>query len=158
MTASNSASSIDAFSANVISIRPVPTARKNISDLPYAWRDQVLRRLEHLVRLEPGWDGYDAPHVQFPIAAFAFSMLESICGPNTTTPDIVPGSNGDLQIEWHTLNGDIELDVRAPNDVLAWRSTEEQDGEELLLKNNFSEIARWVADLMEPAVAINAAA
>lgn len=158
MTLDESVISTEAFSANVVSIRTAQAGRRNLSDQPYSWKEHVFNRLEHLVRLERGWDGYDARNVQLPIAFFAISMLESICGPNTKAPDIVPGRDGDLQIEWHTLNGDIELDVRAPNVVVAWRSTEEPDGEEITLKNNFSVISGWVADLMEPTVANNAAA
>lgn len=150
--------STEAYLAKVRSIRPSQAGRRNISDFNRSWVDPVLERLEYLVRLEHGWDGYNAPNVSFSTAAFAFSMLDSICGPNTATPSLVPGINGDIQIEWHTLRGDIELHVRAPNDVVAWRSTPAPDGEEVLLKNNFSVIAEWVAELMEPPFAANAAA
>jgi hypothetical protein len=158
MTLDENVNSTAAFSTNVVSIRKEQAGKRNLSDRPYAWKERVVQRLEYLIRLERGWDGYNARNVQFPIAVFAISMLDSICGPSTKAPDIVPGADGDLQIEWHTLNGDIELDVRAPNVVVAWRSTENPDGEEITLKNNFSVISGWVADLMEPTVAHNAAA
>lgn len=158
MTLDENVTSTEAFSANVVPFRIAQAGKRNLSDQPYAWKERVFQRLEHLVRLERGWDGYDARNVQLPIAVFAISMLESICGPSTKAPDIVPGTDGDLQIEWHTLNGDIELDVRAPNVVVAWRSTKDPEGEEITLKNNFSVISGWVIDLMEPTVANIAAA
>jgi hypothetical protein len=66
-------------------------------------------------------------------------------------PNIVPGISGDLQIEWHTEDGDIELDVRAPNEVHAWRETPEtgSEGQELSLSNDFTKVAAWLKRLLE---------
>jgi hypothetical protein len=74
-------------------------------------------------------------------------------------PQIVPGSRGDLQIEWHTPTTTIELHVKAPNIVSAWRETEANpDGEEIRLSNNFVEISRWIREMQGEAVALVAAA
>jgi len=77
---------------------------------------------------------------------FSLRMLEAVCDQQAPSPQLVPGSTGDLQIEWHTLNGDIELHVRAPNDVYAWCSiTDGSAGEvEIRLSNDFSIVAGWV--------------
>ena len=108
-----------------------------------------------------GWNGYRAGPVEFRTANFALNMLKSVCGPDAPAPSVVPGVNGDLQIEWHLKNGDIELHVRAPNDVHAWRQTPttHEDGEELTLTVDFTEIVRWIKELTEPAsAAVSAAA
>ena len=123
-----------------------------IEDVWARWGEDVTRELEDLVRLPHGWDGYQAEPVSFTNAAFALQMLDKVCGPRAATPAIVPGVAGDLQIEWHTELGDIELHVRAPNDVEAWclrAADDNSDGEEKELKNNFSIVASWVRDIAE---------
>lgn len=106
-------------------------------------------RLEELVRLPIGWDGYQGQPVDFLNACFALSFLNKICGPETPPPQIVPGYGGDLQIEWHTLQGDIELHVKGPNNVYAWRAMAngDLDGEELDLTVDFTVVAQWVKDI-----------
>jgi hypothetical protein len=113
------------------------------------WSSPVIDRLEELVRLENGWDGYNGEPVSFLNANFALRMLEAICSVSTPAPQIVPGSSGDLQIEWHLPHAEIELHVRAPNDVVAWHldATTTDDGEELALTNDFASVARWIENL-----------
>ena len=98
--------------------------------------------------------------MSFQNANFALRMLEAICGVETRTPQIVPGSAGDLQIEWHTLEGDLEIHVLGPNNVHAWRAMIDgnPEGEELLLKNDFAVVAQWVKEITEPPIAARAAA
>lgn len=115
----------------------------------HEWARGVRSKLKDLCALPKGWNGYDAPPVSFTTANFALRMLESIVGRDAPTPQIVPGVDGDLQIEWHLLKGDIELHVRSSNDVLAWRSTDQdEDGEELRLKTDFKDVATWLAQIM----------
>lgn len=132
----------------------------SLSAMPKAWEGPAIKRLEELIRLKHGWDGYQAVPVSFNTAYFAMQMLESICSDDTEAPQIVPGTNGDLQIEWHDVCGDIELDVRGPNQVFAWRLTPETgpDGQELRLRNDFHAVAIWLKELTEPAIAPIAAA
>jgi uncharacterized protein YfaP (DUF2135 family) len=87
-------------------------------------------------------------------------MLNSACPQGAPEPQIVPGSSGDLQIEWHTETTDIELHVRAPNDVDAWRavtSAPERE-EQLHLTMDFSVVAGWLAELSETPVATRSSA
>jgi len=104
-------------------------------------------KLKELTQLPLGWDGYQGVPVNIENASLALRVLNTVNGP--TTPQIVPGPDGDLQIEWHTLKGDIELYVRAPNNVHAWRALAngEPDGEELELTDDFSAIAAWVREI-----------
>ena len=57
-------------------------------------------------------------------------------------------------------NGDIELHIRAPNDVQAWHADTNsgREGEEILLTNDFTTVARWIKNLTEPPSAIRSAA
>ena len=76
------------------------------------------------------------------------------------TPQVVPGPAGDVQIEWHTLEADIELHVIQPNRVSAWRRTVDgpPEGEMLELTVDFRTVARWVGELMGADVAAGIAA
>lgn len=147
-------------SANIIHYLAKQRQRIFITDSNLTWSEEVKRRLEYLIRLEQGWDGYKGSPVSFDNACFALRMLESICGTETPAPQIVPGMEGDLQIEWHTLKGDIELHVRAPNDVDAWilEIDNNGDGVERSLTTDFTEIALWVEKITEPSFATQAAA
>lgn len=113
------------------------------------WRPPALKQLDELVSLPVGWDGYRAPAVTFASAAFALSMLDSICAGLTPLPDIVPGVSGDLQVEWHNDFGDIELHVRRPNDVHAWRRVggDSPFSEERYIRTDFTEVADWLREL-----------
>jgi hypothetical protein len=125
------------------------------------WKDDVEAKLEALIRLPDGWDGYQGVPVSFANAVFSLRMLESVCDTDSPSPQIVPGTNGDLQLEWHLPGGDVELHVRAPNDVLAWRAIERGTGvleEELPLRTDFTSVAGWIRELAEDSIAPAAAA
>ena len=141
---------------NVYSLR----AGRRVAALDRDWQLTVEARLQELIRLENGWDGYEGLPVAFGNAVFAVRVLESICVGETPAPSIVPGSAGDLQLEWHLPGGEIELHVRAPNDVHAWRSlTGAYPLEEaLMLSTDFSVVAKWLRNLTEAPLAPRAAA
>jgi hypothetical protein len=147
------------FSSNVVPI-PTASARLIVFEPNHDWHYAVMERLEQLVRLDCGWDGYSGKPVSLENATFALRMLEAVCGPDAIQPQLVPGSSGDLQIEWHTLTGDIELHVLAPNRVNAWRHLVEghDDGESLDLTVDFGAVAIWVREITESDLAAAAAA
>lgn len=138
---------------------PAQQVRRTLSDNSASWRLPVLSRLEELVRLEPGWDGYRGVPVSFENAAFALQILDLICSDEVPAPQIVPGSSGDIQIEWHNMAGDVELHIRAPNDVHAWKCMggDKEEGEELELTNDFLEVIRWIMRMTELTVAARSA-
>jgi hypothetical protein len=149
-----------AFSSAAIVQIPKAPSRFVISQPVASWRDAVLSRLNELVRLPLGWDGYRGEPVSFLYASYALRLLEAVCGDRAPEPQIVPGASGDLQIEWHTPRGDIELHVRAPNDVLAWHCDADTgpDGEEVALTNNFLIVIGWIERIAEHSSARSAAA
>lgn len=147
-----------ATGANVVSLAAFSS--KIACEPRHAWWPCVVERLNELRKLPVGWDGYHAPPVSVANANFAASMLNSACPQGAPEPQIVPGSSGDLQIEWHTETTDIELHVRAPNDVDAWRavtSAPERE-EQLHLTMDFSVVAGWLAELSETPVATRSSA
>jgi hypothetical protein len=135
------------------------SARVIVSEPAHGWRDTVKARLNELVRLREGWDGYHAVPVSFVSANFALRVLEAVSGADAPYPQIVPGPDGDLQMEWHTNSADIELHVIGPNQVHAWRLVNGSPSpEELMLGNDFTTVARWINQLSGPPIAIGTAA
>lgn len=131
--------------------------RRIVQDLDRSWRQAVIDQLNCLVALEKGWDGYRGGPVRFDTAHFALRLLDSACGNDTPSPEIVPGSDGDLQIEWHLEAGDIELHVSGPLKVHAWARIDgvERDAD---LTNDFTTVAQWLAMLADQELAATAAA
>ena len=121
--------------------------------------ESVLARLRELRQLPYGWDGYRGVAVSYENAHFAAQVILQICGINAPAPSIVPGSSGDLQIEWHTLHGDLELHVVRPYEVHATISYADTDEcKEKLLTVDFSTAANWLLSITEDADAVPAAA
>lgn len=141
-------------------ISQFPAHRITITESETKWRDEAMQRLQGLIRLEHGWDGYAAIPVTLATATFTLKMLEVMCSDDTVAPQIIPGPNGEVQLEWHTHTGDVEILVRAPNDVFAWRHLvgNDGDGEEMQLSQDFLQAVRWIKDVMEPKFAYAAAA
>jgi hypothetical protein len=140
---------VETEDANEIPATPVGYL---MTDVRQKWRDPVIKRLNELVALQQGWDGYEGVPVTFENAYFAMEVLDACCRGDDPTPQIVPGTNGDLQIEWHLEKGDIELHILSPNDVHAWHVNENtgSDGEELSLTTDFTTVVRWIENLTEP--------
>jgi hypothetical protein len=140
----------------------IPGSRERIfiTENASSWTGPVKKRLEDLIQLPDGWDGYKGVHVTFENANFAFRVLDAICGSETRMPQIVPGTLGDLQLEWHTLQGDLEIHIKGPNNVHAWRAMAggDPDGENLDLTVDFSIVAQWVKEISERPIATATAA
>ena len=129
---------------------PIQNQAIRVSDRPTDWSEKVFDRLNHLVALKVGWDGYRGRPVSFSCAHFAVSLLKQVCSANASAPSIVPGSDGTLQLEWHQNKYDVELDILAPNKVLAMRyHIETEITEEEVLQNNFAVVRRWIEELGE---------
>lgn len=122
---------------------------------------QFNTKLNYLAQLPTGWDGLNATPVSFNNANFALNILSQVCFDTTPAPAIVPGINGNCQVEWHTLSGDLELNVKSPYHVEVWWSVL-NDGvineNETLLTNDFTEIISYLRQITEPAIANVAAA
>lgn len=127
---------------------PLPKENGSLSLI----KAQINARLDELVNLEPGWDGYNGQPVSLENANFALEILKQVClSPNAPVPQIVPGVNGDLQMEWHTHSVEIELHILAPHQVHAWifNAKTYPDGQEFLLDTDFSAVAQQIKEITE---------
>jgi hypothetical protein len=114
------------------------------------WQPEISDRLEYLLGLKSGWDGYSGPEVSLQNAHFLLHLLTRVCPPNCPTPHIVPGSDGSLQIEWHSHMFDIEINIMTPYKATAWRSNnvldEERAEEEIEITNDFKTLSDWISE------------
>ena len=130
--------------------------RRVVNAVQLPWHENFINRLSVLTKLPANWNGYGAESVSFHVANFAATMVASACPHHSREPQVVPGANGDLQVEWHSLEYDLELHVLAPLNVVATRYYQDEC-EELQLTNDFTIVASWLDDL-ENAIAARAAA
>lgn len=140
--------------------QPITRSRYIVCDSPSNWDQQVTERLNELVALPKNWDGYNGRGVLYENASFAENVLKSICEPHHDAPTIIPGNTGDLQLEWHTTHGDLELHIIAPNHVRAWYSIlgEHPEEVELELTFCFSKVAEVLEKISERQIAAALAA
>lgn len=144
--------------ANVRDLTP-PFRRRRISQRATEWGESVQAQFDELTALPRGWSGYDNGPVTFTNASFALKLIETVCSDDMPAPALVPGSSGDIQIEWHQKGVDVEIHVVGPNNVRAWRSGPQlPDGEEVSLTNDFTVIGQWLEALREHQDATPAAA
>jgi hypothetical protein len=127
---------------------PITAPRVIIQEPSSSWQQALLPRLEELVGLPNGWDGYRGRPISFACARFTADILVRLCREDLAPPALVPGSDGSVQIEWHENGYDVELDVQAPNHVLAKRYDLLSDkDEEIRLSNDITAIVDWIAAL-----------
>ncbi|MFC7290701.1 hypothetical protein [Hirschia litorea] len=114
------------------------------------WMAESENKLERLINLQNGWDGGTARSVSFRNANFAMNVLGAVCDKGSPAPQFVPGTNGDLQIEWHLVGGSIELHILKPNLVKAWYEVNNSDDEEgeQDLTNNFAIVSDWLKKIL----------
>jgi hypothetical protein len=75
------------------------------------WWDRFETRLEGLRQLAHNWNGYGAEPLAPEALDKAAELLAAVCNIHTTEPSVVPASKGGVQFEWHTLAGDLEIEV-----------------------------------------------
>jgi len=127
-----------------------PPRRRVRVELPRSkWMADLQERLDEITSLPRGWDGYDGRPVSFNAALFAANLIERLFVAGVPSPDVVPGSDGTLQIEWHRNQYDIEIDVLGPYEVVAYRRNQRTGNEqELELQTDFTALAGWIDDLL----------
>ncbi len=70
-------------------------------------------QLNSLLRLRPGWDGYRARPLTMEATKTAVDILFAIVDDLSLPPQIFPLRDGGIQLEWHSGDEDIEIEVDA---------------------------------------------
>ena len=78
------------------------------------WFSQFARRCAYLTQLAPNWDSYGGLPVHPTVAEAAVRLVQSIAGPGMPQPKVVPTPKGGLQLEWHTGDVDLEVELVSP--------------------------------------------
>jgi hypothetical protein len=73
--------------------------------------EAVRQSLDDLTSLRSGWDGGRSGPVSVECARFASTLIERLRAVGVRTPQIVPLSGGDLQLEWSQNNLEVEVRI-----------------------------------------------
>lgn len=79
-----------------------------------SWLCSVIESIEHLINLDVGWDSYGAQPIDLVVVERVIKFLDSFLDDELTVPDLVPTSEGGIQLEWDHDEKVLELDFR-PN-------------------------------------------
>lgn len=75
------------------------------------WFRTIRDRLQEYLSFKENWNGYGESPIQEGAVKRAVAVLDAIIFKETPRPDVVPTSEGGIQIEW-TYNGfEIEIEV-----------------------------------------------
>ena len=78
---------------------------------PTSWILEAVDSLNSLLALEENWDSYCARKAS-PEAAFAaITLLHHVMDEQTPAPSIIPTPSGNIQLEWHRSEIDLEVEV-----------------------------------------------
>lgn len=72
---------------------------------------QVKKAVTELVNLPEGWDGYNGLPVRPEVAEHALRLMAAIKECTQIVPDVVPLSNGGLQMEWFVGAYEVEVAI-----------------------------------------------
>lgn len=75
--------------------------------------DALDKRLMALAELEHNWDSYGALPISMETLCMAEHMIKATDVPGV---QIVPGSDGSVQLEWHTKELDMEIWIKVPEE------------------------------------------
>jgi hypothetical protein len=96
------------------------TAQRDLRSVD--WYMDVARNVDRVRSLKAGWDGpgSDAidPALLYRASKLVYETLASI--PGARAPLIAPIASGGVQIEWHTLAGDLEYEFSTSGNAMAW--------------------------------------
>jgi hypothetical protein len=76
------------------------------------WCREAEHRLAWILSRLENWDGYGAARVGHETVRRAWSFLRDVMPPEGAAPDIGPTKDGQLQLDWHRSNADLEIRMR----------------------------------------------
>jgi hypothetical protein len=92
--------------------------------------DDVQFAIDSLRALAPNWDGYGAPVIDPPVIEAARTFIARLPEGLVCRPQVVPMSNGTLQLEWHDGPKSLELEFESPTSIRYLRRHPEQGVED----------------------------
>ena len=113
------------------------------------WQVELLTKICSLLQLRDNWDGYRTLSPRRDAGMFALEVLHQAMRPRTPLPQVVPSSDGGIQLEWHERGIDLELHVTTPYHCELWFEDHRSGQEPLSLEltDNFSTFQAAIATL-----------
>jgi hypothetical protein len=132
--------------------RPMPAAQPRIpvgavsqpsTSLEPAWLRPILAQFARLLALDDNWDQRGSAEVRQDVLSFALrGVLPEIMPPTAPPPAVIPLGHGGIQLVWNTDTAEIEVEVIAPNEIVAYHFDKATGKEsEEPLTNNFSTLS-----------------
>lgn len=81
------------------------------------WGAAVFQRVLQLASLGENWDGRGSSRVAPDTLAFVLVLLTQTMPPDAPAPGMIPLGKGGVQLIWHTVDAELEVEVAKPNDV-----------------------------------------
>lgn len=126
----------------------VNCARVRVPENTSAWIVRLKDQFDELTALPYGWDGYSGKPVSFASAQFAANLIERLFTPDIPPPQLVPGNDGSLQIEWHLNQIDVEIDIHKPYEIIAvYYNHRTKQEYELELQTDFTILSDWLTEI-----------
>lgn len=122
---------------------PAPQISVPTTSSQPTWLEPTLSRLIEVADLDDDWDRRGSAEVRVDVLSFVLrSVLPEILPPNAPAPAIIPLGHGGVQLVWNSDQAEIEVEVIAPYQVVAYyfdRATGKEREEPLT--NDFSGLA-----------------
>jgi hypothetical protein len=108
------------------------------------WFQPTLGRFLELAEFQENWDQRGSAQVRHDVLSFALrSVLPKILPPTAPAPAVIPLGHGGIQLVWNTNTAEVEVEVTAPNSVIAYqfdKATGQETEKQLTL--DFSDLAK----------------
>lgn len=148
----------DTFQASTITLTASPPGeRRRLSPASVAftgreadWQGSAMARLAVLLSLPTGWDGHGGRPTTMGAATYAIDVLSRVMRSGVPAPSIVPLSYGGVQLEWHRMGWDIELEVPGPGRLhVLTRNIAADEEEEFELRADLSRLSSVVTAIQD---------
>jgi hypothetical protein len=88
---------------------------------------RVSDEIDRLRSLQPGWDTYGAPAIDVAILDSTVKVFAAIAEYDIPDPSVVPTTGGGVQLEWHTAEADVEIEVLSATTIDVYGRPRTQD-------------------------------
>lgn len=113
-----------------------------------AWIEPTFHALKGLLQLPKDWDGYGASPVQERIAQRVLFVLCEVMEDDAPPPSVVPLTGGGIQVEWHRLEKNLEIEFPADAAPSFYYYEENSDLEsEGQVSGNYDRIQAYISAL-----------
>jgi len=122
----------------------------NIASLSKAripkWVESVTTSLYAIVALCDNWDSYGAKRISHSTAVAVQGLLQDIMHDAAPAPQLVPGANGNVQIEWHFAGIDLEVEVESQSlaHVFFYDHSLQESAWEGRIENDLSRLVHYI--------------